>query len=567
MKTKKPELYFIYSRKSKFTGRGESVENQITICKEYIKLHFEVSEDQIRVFEDEGFSGGNTDRPQFTQMMSLCKSNDYTIKAVVCYRLDRLSRKVADFSTIFEELKSRNIYFISVKDRFDTTTPIGKAMMYIATVFAQLERDVLTERIVDNKLELAKTGRWLGGTTPTGYKSTEVITQIDKLGRKRKSCHLESIPEEEQIIKKIFSVFLETNSLTKTEENLKLAGISTKNGADYSRNTIKPILQNPVYACADMDTWEYLKLKEIDVPVPESAFDGKHGLIAYNKTEQTTGKAHKMRDMSEWIISVGRHRPFIAGKDWIRTQELLAQNSSKSYRKPKSNMALLSGLVFCKNCGDYMRPKTLRQTDEHGNHKFSYLCVTKEKSHMQRCSSKNVPGNQLDEMVCNAVKQLAEDDSVFMNELGKALSAQSHTENSLKTDLQLLKEKHEALDDKIHKLSVSLADLIDTPSFGYVTEQINHLDKEKKELEEKISYQQELLKHQLTPTDSMEIIRILLHSFADTFDTMTFEEKRNALRVLIDRIEWDGENADIYFIGTSDTSPKGATAEGLPMSF
>lgn len=186
---------------------------------------------------------------------------------------------------------------------------------------------------------------------------------------------------------------------------------------------------------------------------------------------------------------------------------------------------------------------------------------------MQRCSSKNVPGNQLDEMVCNAIKQLSENDSVFMNELSKALSTQTNTENSLKSDLQLLKEKQESLNNKLQKLSVSLADFIDTPSFGYITEQINRLDCEKKELEEKISYQQELLKYQVTPNESMEVIRTLLHSFADTFDNMTFEEKRNALRVLIDRIEWDGENADIYFIGTSDTSSKGATAEGLPMSF
>ena len=89
--------YAIYSRKSKFTGKGESIENQIGLCRERInKCYGNVPEEDILIFEDEGFSGGNVNRPQFQAMMKQIRANQ--IQAVVCYRLDRISRNVGDFA-------------------------------------------------------------------------------------------------------------------------------------------------------------------------------------------------------------------------------------------------------------------------------------------------------------------------------------------------------------------------------------------------------------------------------------------------------------------------------------
>ncbi len=93
---------------------------------------------------------------------------------LVCYRLDRISRNVSDFSALIEELNDRNISFVCIKEEFDTSKPMGKAMMYIASVFAQLERETIAERVRDNMLMLARTGRWLGGTPPLGYTSEKM---------------------------------------------------------------------------------------------------------------------------------------------------------------------------------------------------------------------------------------------------------------------------------------------------------------------------------------------------------------------------------------------------------
>ena len=156
-----PKQYVIYSRKSKFTGKGESIENQIELCRQYIAMHFgEDASENVLVYEDEGFSGGNLARPQFKKMMK--DSQKIAFAAIVVYRFDRISRNIGDFAKLIEDLGDRHIDFISIREQFDTSSPMGRAMMYIASVFSQLERETIAERIRDNMHELSKTGRWTG---------------------------------------------------------------------------------------------------------------------------------------------------------------------------------------------------------------------------------------------------------------------------------------------------------------------------------------------------------------------------------------------------------------------
>ena len=200
MKDKPQEKqYIIYSRKSKFTGKGESIENQIELCRQYIAMHFgEEAAENVLVYEDEGFSGGNLERPQFKKMMK--DSQKIEFAAIVVYRLDRISRNIGDFAKLIEDLGDRHIDFISIREQFDTSSPMGRAMMYIASVFSQLERETIAERIRDNMHELSKTGRWLGGTTPTGYAS-ESLSSVTVDGKVKKACKLKPIPEEIQLVK------------------------------------------------------------------------------------------------------------------------------------------------------------------------------------------------------------------------------------------------------------------------------------------------------------------------------------------------------------------------------
>ena len=210
MKKKTIKQFVIYSRKSKFTGKGESIENQIEMCRQYIATHYSEEEAEAAlVYEDEGFSGGNLERPKFKKMMN--DSQKIEFAAIVVYRLDRISRNIGDFAKLIEDLGNRHIDFISIREQFDTSSPMGRAMMYIASVFSQLERETIAERIRDNMHELSKTGRWLGGNTPTGYES-ESISNVTVDGKTRKACKLKIIPDELNLVKLIFDKFMETGT-------------------------------------------------------------------------------------------------------------------------------------------------------------------------------------------------------------------------------------------------------------------------------------------------------------------------------------------------------------------
>ena len=106
--------FFIYGRKSVLTGKGESVENQIEMCREYIASRFaEDADKEIRIYEDEGFSAKNTDRPQFQKMLRDLR--EIRPEYIVCYHLDRISRSVSDFSALIETLNQNGISFICIK--------------------------------------------------------------------------------------------------------------------------------------------------------------------------------------------------------------------------------------------------------------------------------------------------------------------------------------------------------------------------------------------------------------------------------------------------------------------
>ena len=121
MRNKSKKQFVIYSRKSKFTGKGESIENQIEMCRQYIATHYSEEEAEAAlVYEDEGFSGGNLERPKFKKMMS--DSQKIEFAAIVVYRLDRISRNISDFASLIEELARLDISFVSIKEQFDTST-------------------------------------------------------------------------------------------------------------------------------------------------------------------------------------------------------------------------------------------------------------------------------------------------------------------------------------------------------------------------------------------------------------------------------------------------------------
>ena len=539
----------IYSRKSKFTGKGESTHNQIEMCKKKIAFQFpDVDLDNdILIYEDEGFTGYNTNRPSFQKMLKDIKDNK--IKVIAFYKLDRISRNVSDFSNLINELDNYDVSFLSATESIENITPSGRAMMYMTSVFAQLERDTIAERIRDNMIELSKTGRWLGGTTPTGFKS-EQIENITIDGKKRKLFKLSPIDDEITIIKTIFSKMLTLKSQTKLETYMIQNDIKTKTGKNFTRWGLKNILTNPVYAIADDDTLEYFKRYNIEIFADEKDFNGKNGLMVYNKTEQKgKGLAIKKRDVEDWIVSVGKHEGIISGKQWVEVQDILDKNASKRYRKPGKNSSLLSGIIRCSHCGSFMRPKLRTQplTDD-GRKRFDYMCELKEKSRKQKCDCNNINGLEADDLVMQEIKKLSSPKSEFYQSL-KKLSKNTFNKTdknaielkALKTNLSKNEKDIASLLDKIKYIDVSLLD--------DVSSEIKALKQKNIEIEKKIKELSNITQTEINDKETADILLNILDTYYNSFDDLDLNMKRTLIKTLVSSITSDGKDITINFLG------------------
>ena len=517
--------FFIYGRKSVFTGKGESVENQIEMCREYIASRFaEDAEREIRIYEDEGFSAKNTDRPQFQKMLRDLR--EIRPEYIVCYRLDRISRSVSDFSALIETLNQNGISFICIKEEFDTSRPMGKAMMYIASVFAQLERETIAERVRDNMLMLARGGRWLGGAPPTGYSSGKICMALPD-GKIRSYCILEENPEESKAVRKIFEQYLKLRSLTGVCRALAACGALTRSGKPYTPAVVRQILKNPVYCTADPEAFSYFTRKGAEVCFGEPDFQEARGLTAYNKRNYQKSSAPR-RPASEWIVAAGKHPGLISGKDWVSVQETLETASGK----PHSLYSLLSGLLYCGRCGAAMYAKP-RSGAKHLP-SFDYICSAKLKKGSRACSCGNLNGPAAD----RAVLEFLTSKSFDVTTLRKRLEGMARKNAGEDAAAKRYQQEINRIEKEINALLLSLPDEGPKSGFAaYAERRINELVNNISELKRKVSRLSES-GEAYRQTAQAEAVRLLDPILC--LSGLSAAEQRHAVRLLCRRAVWDG---------------------------
>ena len=157
----------IYARKSVFREDSISIESQIEMCG------YETKGQDFIIYQDNGYSGKNTDRPDFQRMLSDIKSGK--ISKVIVYKLDRVSRSVLDFSELMDVFQKYNVDFVSATEHFDTSNPMGRAMLNICIVFAQLERETIQQRVIDAYASRSKKGFYMGGKIPYGFSKAPIV--------------------------------------------------------------------------------------------------------------------------------------------------------------------------------------------------------------------------------------------------------------------------------------------------------------------------------------------------------------------------------------------------------
>jgi site-specific DNA recombinase len=527
----------IYSRKSKLTEKGDSIENQIQLCKEYAQYNLKINE--FTVYEDEGFSGGNTERPEFQRMLKDAKNKRFDV--IICYRLDRISRNIADFSTLINDLEDLEISFVSVREQFDTSTPLGRAMMYIASVFAQLERETIAERIKDNMLQLARSGRWLGGKTPTGFVS-EQITFYDENMNKKKMYKLSEVPEELDLVKLLYDKYIELNGIHKLEGYLFENDIKSRNGNFFDKSALVFILTNPVYATADERLYEYCISKSMDIASPKSDFNGKHGLMVYNKRLHKKDKRISIKDYSEWIVAIGKHKGIIPSEKWIRAQNMYNNNKSKAPRDGTSQVALLTPLIKCDCCGTSLRIMYKSKEDQFVHH--YYKCRLKERSRGIQCSIPNMNGKLGEKAVIDQLKQLAVSKEILEKQMNikKKLSENN---NSKKLEKKQTESRVKEVEKNIKNLTLQLAQNAGSVASKYIIQQIEELDTEYKNLKTKLGTINEQTEQDLIQQMNIDILFENLIDFKENFDTWPFEKQKRSIANICKELRWDGKKVKI----------------------
>lgn len=543
----------IYSRKSKFTGKGESIENQVQMCKDYLLTQNRNNETyEFLIYEDEGFSGGNTNRPEFQKLM-----NDVALKKfdmLICYRLDRISRNVADFSSTLETLQRYNVDFVSIREQFDTSSPMGRAMIYIASVFAQLERETIAERVRDNMLELAKSGRWLGGTPPLGYKSTPV-TYYDENMTERSMSKLSTDDEELEIVKLIYDKYLELKSLSALEAYLLKNYYKTRTGSDFRKSTLRSILTNPVYAKSSEDIFDYLGSQGMTLCGEP---DNIHGFLTYNKLKTIYSKdgnhGREFRNTSDWIVAVSKHKGIIEAHDWLTVQKIYAGNSDKFTVSARSHNALLTGIMKCAKCGSPMRIMHGPLSKKTGTKLYYYACTLKKYSKGSRCENPNGKVDQIDPVIINAIKELGKSKEAFIKDLidknkqTRKVVIKDSSENNLNL---LIDQKKLQLNNLLNKISLDpeLEDIA-IPKIKELKVELEQLNKDLNVSNDKI---EEINMEEL----SLSFIKCLLEK-CSIIDTMTHDEIKELIRGLTESITWNGTTGDLNlnFIGSKEYKKK-----------
>ena len=235
----------LYTRKSSEEGLEQgfnSLHAQREACEAYIlSQRHEGWRMQPARYDDGGYSGGSMERPALQRLLEDIQANK--VNVIVVYKVDRLTRSLADFAKIVEALDARGVSFVSVTQQFNTTTSMGRLTLNILLSFAQFEREVTGERIRDKIAASKKKGMWMGGPVPLGY----------NLEARKLMPH----PREAALVRNIFALYLKLGCVRMLVAELKRQNVKTKSwvtksgarvgGAAFARGHLYFLLRNRLY--------------------------------------------------------------------------------------------------------------------------------------------------------------------------------------------------------------------------------------------------------------------------------------------------------------------------------
>src|ERR1700730_11458747 len=344
----------IYTRKSSEEGLEQefnSLQAQREACESFVNSQRHEGWMCLRTaYDDGGFSGATMDRPALQQLLADVTAG--RVDTVVVYKIDRLTRSLADFAKIVEILDAKGASFVSVTQQFNTTTSMGRLTLNVLLSFAQFEREVIGERIRDKIAASKKKGMWMGGVPPLGYG-----VQDHKLVM---------IGSEADTVRLIFRRYAELGSVRLLQAELEARGIKSKSwtsasgrlvgGKPFSRGALYLMLQNRTYL----------------------------GEIVHK------GQFHP-----------GEHTPIIDQPLWDAVQEQLDSNAAERNSGTRNHQpSLLAGMLFDGD-GNRMTPSHALKMGTRYRYYVPGSLITKDRT--QTSAGLRIPAAEIEQLVSSRV--------------------------------------------------------------------------------------------------------------------------------------------------------------------
>lgn len=512
----------IYVRKSIYSDKSDSTDVQYKMGVEYANSHY--TGYKLYRYEDEGFTGANINRPGFNLLVD--DINNKKIDVIICYKIDRISRNVLDFSKFFGLLTEKNIEFVSIKEQIDTSTPLGRAMMYICSVFAQMERETIAERVKDNMIELAKSGKWAGGKSPLGY-----ARKKETLNGKTHTVLIKN-SEEIPFLNFIFDTFLKGFSLNTLESHFRSKAIKTLNGKYLSSSQIYNILKNPHYVAADDLSYDYFRSLGCIMCDDKSKFDGSKGIVAYGRTTGGKKKKHSVNPPEKWFISVGYHEPIIPSEKWLAVQKKFGQNVFDKTRK--HNIGLLKGIVKC-SCG-YTMGIQHKVISTYNKTYDNYFCRQRDRRGTEYCDRKMISVSEMDNEILNLFKKIVVDKNIIDNyTVEKSESFTGRNKAEIQKDIN-----DSTL--KIENLTGAISTNRESAAAKYLISELEKIDKQIASLQFELREYELMNRKKKDYQDSKDTKYNAICNIVNSLDTATYEEINYMLKSILIECIYDGKS-------------------------
>lgn len=444
----------IYARQSIEKIDSISVESQIDFCC------YETRGREYRKYVDKGYSGKNTNRPAFEKMLSDIEKG--IIKRVIVYKLDRISRSILDFSNMMEVFQKHNVEFVSSTEKFDTSTPIGRAMLNICIVFAQLERETIQKRVADAYYSRSKKGFYMGGKVPYGFALEN--TTIDGI----KTSKYVPIKEEVEQIKLMYSIYSQpTKTLGDILRYFNKHGLKHLRGKSWNTSRISELLRSPIYVKADSEIYKFYKSQGSNIVNDISDFIGENACYLY-KGETNNRKQYSLENKH---LVLAPHTGIVSSAEWLKCRIKCINNRQVTTTNRAKNSWLV-GKVKCGNCGYAL---VVRKSDRRRKNVVRYF-VCSNKAATGRCKGcGTVRADNLESFMFETIKNKLTEFNVLTN-TSKHVSDPKINEYKIKIS-QIDKE----IDDLLKKVLTANDTLM-----KYINEHIEKLDEERNQISKKL---------------------------------------------------------------------------------